>query len=186
MDHQSGPRQLNRRKALALCATISALAVIPGLARAGRTDRRGLTLHNLHTGEKLSTVYWADGAYLPDSLSDIATICRDFRTGEDHPIDRRLLDVAFSLQQMLGTSKPVELISGYRSPKTNAGLASQSSGVARRSLHMQGKALDVRMPGFSCSQVSKAAIALKSGGVGLYSSSNFVHIDTGRVRRWGA
>jgi len=184
LTQKSDFRHINRRKALSLCTTAAALAVVPGFAHAGLADRRALTLHNLHTGEKLSTVYWADGAYLPAPLSAIATLCRDFRTGDDHPIDRRLLDFVYSALQLLETSKPVELISGYRSPKTNAQLASRSSGVARRSLHMQGKALDIRVPGISSARVSRAALAQKSGGVGLYSASNFVHIDTGRVRRW--
>lgn len=133
----------------------------------------------------MSAVYWADGAYLPEPLMEIAEFCRDFRTGDIHPIDRRVLDFVTGIQRLLETSAPVELVSAYRSPRTNAALAARSNGVASRSLHMEGQALDIRLPGISSKRVFDAALALKKGGAGLYSASNFVHVDTGRVRRWG-
>ena len=116
----------------------------------------------------------------------MAKLGRDFRTGEVHPIDCNLLDLVHTLGRVVGGGKPVQLISAYRSPKTNAKLAAKSSGVAKRSLNMQGKAFDIRIPDVSARDIYKAAIALKGGGAGLYARSNFVHVDTGRVRRWVA
>ena len=185
MDSPLNASGISRRNALALCAGASALLASPGFAAAALTDRRALTFHHLHTGEKISRVYWADGRYLAEPLRDITMLCRDFRTGDVHPIDREALDVVFRIQLALETTKPVEIISAYRSPKTNAVLAARSSGVAKRSFHMQGKALDIRIPGISSARVARAAISLDEGGVGLYSRSNFVHVDTGRSRRWG-
>ncbi|MCB1855192.1 MAG: DUF882 domain-containing protein [Halieaceae bacterium] len=147
-------------------------------------SERRLTLHNLHTGERLSQPYWMQGAYLPDSLADINKVLRDHRSGEVYPIDPGLLDLLSALQQNLGPGKGYEVISGYRSPATNAQLRSQSSGVAKRSLHMQGKAIDIRMPGTQLAQLHRAAKSMKAGGVGLYTGSNFIHVDTGRVRYW--
>lgn len=185
MDKPDNTRRIGRRSALILCAGAASVLAAPGVVRAGVADSRRLIFHHLHTGEKLSRVYWADGEYLSGPLEEIAWLCRDFRTGEVHRIDRKTLDMVFRVRQVLETSKPVEIISAYRSPKTNAALAARSSGVARRSFHMQGKAIDIRIPGISSRLVSKAAISLKSGGVGLYSRSDFVHVDTGPRRRWG-
>ena len=184
MTQKSDFRHINRRKALSLCTTAAALAVVPGFAHAGLADRRALTLHNLHTGEKLSTVYWADGAYLPAPLSAIATLCRDFRTGDVKPIDAKLLDLLHALRGKLGTDAPFHVISGYRSPATNAMLSSNSGGVAKKSLHMRGMAIDIRLPGRELSDLRRAARSLQRGGVGYYPRSDFVHVDTGRVRFW--
>ncbi len=155
------------------------------LAATPRDGARRLTLHNLHTGEKLTTAYWEKGCYDPDELQAVAQLCRDFRTGEVHPIDCELLDLVHALGRKLGRTKPIELISAYRSPKTNASLAAKSSGVAKRSMHMQGKAFDIRIPGVSARHIYNAALELKGGGAGLYAKSNFVHVDVGRVRHWG-
>ena len=147
---------------------------------------RELKFDNLHTGEKLNTTYWAEGQYVSASLADINHLLRDFRTGEVHPIDPKLLDLLHLLQQKTGNANPFQIISGYRSPKTNAQLRSASSGVARKSLHMQGRALDIRLPGTPLKELHRLACDARVGGVGLYTGSNFVHIDTGRVRYWGS
>jgi len=178
---------VSRRRFLSLSAGAAAgLIVAPSHATTGlsRHGERSLRFHHLHTGEQLTRTYWADGVYLDDQLADINQLLRDHRTGEIHPIDPQLLDLLHRLQHKTGSRKPFEIISGYRSPKTNASLRKKSSGVAKRSLHMQGKAIDVRIPGTDLSRLRKAALALKGGGVGYYPKSNFLHLDTGRVRHW--
>src|SRR5262249_39264073 len=145
---------------------------------------RSLSFYNLHTAENLRTVYWADGRYIPESLAAIDHHLRDFRTGEVHEIDRRLLDVLYELRRRLETESRFELISGYRSAANNTMLHSQSEGVATHSLHMDGMAADIRLPDRSLADVRKAALAMKTGGVGYYPASQFVHIDVGRVRSW--
>jgi uncharacterized protein YcbK (DUF882 family) len=186
MDKPSGSGVFGRRHALFLCAGAAAFMASPAAARVGVTERRKLTFHHLHTGEKLSRVYWAKGEYLDDALEEISWLCRDFRTGDSRPIDRETLDIVYRVRQVLQTNKPVEIISAYRSPKTNAALAARSPGVARRSFHLQGRAIDIRVPGISSHTVSRAAASLRSGGVGLYSRSDFVHVDNGPWRRWGS
>lgn len=146
---------------------------------------RSLSFNHLHTGEKLKLTYWADGEYLSESLAEINHLLRDFRTGERHKMDPELIDLLHRLQVATGNHRAFEIISGYRSPKTNAMLRSSSSGVAKKSLHMLGQAIDVRLPGTDLKHLHKAALEAKSGGVGLYTGSNFVHLDTGRVRNWG-
>lgn len=166
---------------------ISALASVfarPAIAVPRGDDRRRLSFHNLHTGESLDAVYWADGSYVPDVLRRIDTVLRDFRTGDVHPIDRRLLDLLVRLRQKLGTTESVHVISGYRSPNTNAMLRAHSEGVASHSLHMDGMAIDLRVPGRALRDVRAAALDLGGGGVGYYPASDFVHVDVGRVRHW--
>jgi uncharacterized protein YcbK (DUF882 family) len=143
-----------------------------------------LAFDNLHTGEKLKTVYWRDGEYLPEAMRHIDWLLRDFRAEEIHPIDPRLLDLLAALHARLASRRPFEVISGYRSPATNAMLARLSGGVAQNSLHMQGMAIDIRVPGRDLRCVRAAALSLRCGGVGYYPSSDFVHLDTGRVRSW--
>ncbi len=145
---------------------------------------RSLSLYNLHTGENLETVYWSRGRYISEALVDINFILRDHRTGEIESIDKRLLDLLYTIGKRLGTQNPFKIISGYRSPSTNSLLRKRSSGVAKGSLHQQGKAVDIRLPGCELSSLRNAAIALKGGGVGYYPHSNFVHVDVGRVRYW--
>ncbi|HVM81427.1 MAG TPA: DUF882 domain-containing protein [Stellaceae bacterium] len=168
---------------LGISALASALAR-PAIAVPRSDDRRRLSFHNLHTGESLDAVYWAGGDYVPDALKRIDTVLRDFRTGDVHPIDRRLLDLLVRLRQKLGTGEPVQVISGYRSPRTNAMLHAHSEGVASHSLHMDGMAIDIRVPGRALRDVRAAALDLAGGGVGYYPASDFVHVDVGRVRRW--
>ena len=147
-------------------------------------DERSLSFYNLHTSESLKTTYWQRGEYLRPSLTDINRVLRDHRTNEKHEIDPRLLDLLCDLRLRLDTREPLQIISGYRSPATNALLHSQSSGVAQRSLHMDGKAVDIRIPGRALSLLRKTALSMKAGGVGYYPSSDFVHVDIGRVRSW--
>lgn len=168
-------------RTIAMAAPALALPV-PGLA-APRASRR-LRFDHLHTGEKLDVEYMTAGAYVPDALSSIDTLLRDFRTGQQHRIDPALLDLLHALTGATGTSRPFEVISGYRSPKTNAQLRSRSHGVASASLHMQGMAIDIRLGDVELGRLRDAARALKRGGVGYYQASDFVHVDTGRVRTW--
>lgn len=149
-------------------------------------DVRTLSFNNLHTGERLSLDYWTGGAYVPDSLAAINHVLRDFRTGEVHAIEPRLLDLLAMLRAKLETDAPVEVISGYRSPKTNATLRGEGghSGVAAHSLHMQGMAIDIRIADRGLDVLHRTALAMKVGGVGYYPQSDFVHVDVGRVRSW--
>lgn len=155
-------------------------------ARSFVKSGRTLDITNAHTGEKFQDVFWENGKYNTEAFQQIKKVFRDHRANETFPIDPRLLDVMYVLQQRAGNTKNgYTLFSGYRSPKTNAKLSKQSSGVAKKSLHMLGQAVDIKLPGTNLSQLKKDAVALKSGGVGYYPSSGFVHLDTGRVRSWG-
>lgn len=151
---------------------------------APRSPERTLSFHNLHTGENLRTVYWQDGDYVPEALADIDHILRDHRTDDTVAIDLGLLNLVYALQQTLDTDEPFHIISGYRSPKTNAMLRRQSEGVAKKSFHMQGRAIDIRVPKRRTKAVQQAALKLSRGGVGYYPRSDFVHVDTGHIRRW--
>jgi uncharacterized protein YcbK (DUF882 family) len=184
-DHYPGHRALSRRHFLGLCAGgASGLVLRPAWASIQAPGPRGLSFRNLHTGEKLSLTYWEDGGYVKDALTAVNRVLRDHRTGEVHRIDPGLLDLLYRIRTRLDTDRPFEVISGYRSPKTNEMLRKASSGVAKRSLHTQGKAIDVRVPGRELRQLHRVALSLKGGGVGLYTKSSFVHVDTGRVRSW--
>lgn len=174
-----------RRAVLRLgIAGLAGLVSSPALAALGTPPARTLSLHNLHTGETIRTTFWADGAFQPAALRDIDFVLRDFRTGDVTEIDRELLVMLHDLARLTDSKTPFEVISGYRSPKTNAALANSSTGVAKKSLHMQGMAIDVRLPGLRLRHLRDAAKELKAGGVGYYPKSNFVHLDTGRVRYW--
>ncbi len=167
-------------------ATLTGFASRPAFADvAGSVEaERSLSFYNTHTAETLKTVYWAQGQYFPEALAEIDFILRDFRSGDVKPIAPRLLDLAHELRRTLNSSEPIQVISGYRSPATNAMLAAHGGGVASHSLHLLGEALDLRLPGRDLKEVHRAALALARGGVGYYPRSNFVHIDIGRVRRW--
>jgi uncharacterized protein YcbK (DUF882 family) len=143
-----------------------------------------LSFENMHTGERLSAAYWSDGQYVEDELVLIHRILRDHRTGEIHTIDCQLLDLLHHLRVSLETDQPFQVISGYRSPATNEMLTRASEGVAHKSLHMLGAAIDLRVPGRSLVQVRDTALRIRGGGVGFYPQSNFVHVDVGRVRSW--
>lgn len=178
---------LNRRQFLVCgaAATASAtLAASPAEAAIHTRVERSVALHNTHTGESLKTVYWSAGHYEPGALRQINRILRDHYSGTIHQMDPRMIDLLFALQHRLGTKKPFEIVSGYRSPATNAMLAAMSDGVAQHSLHMEGKAVDIRLEGLSVRHLGRAARALRMGGVGQYPDSNFVHVDVGHVRYW--
>ncbi len=145
---------------------------------------RRISFRNSHTGEIFSGVYRVGDKYLPDAFDRINVVLRDFRSNELFPIDPRVIDIIYNVHQMTRQSEPYEVLSGYRCPKTNKSLRSQSEGVAKNSLHMTGQAIDLRLPGFETKEIRNLAIALKAGGVGYYSKSNFVHMDSGDVRTW--
>lgn len=137
-----------------------------------------------HTGERLSTVYFEGGQYVSSELNLISRLLRDFRTGDVHPIEPGVLDILADLRALTGRDEAFEVISGYRSPKTNADLHRRSNGVAEHSLHMEGRAIDVRLPGVPTDKLHQLALGMNRGGVGFYPSSDFVHLDNGRVRHW--
>lgn len=174
-----------RRRILGLAAMAAASFVMaPAIAQVQPRGERVLTFENLHTGEKLKTTYWANGTYIKDNLADINHILRDFRTNDVMPIDPKLLNLLYALKLKVNSNKPFGIISGYRSPATNTRLNANSSGVATRSLHLEGKAIDIRVPGQNLAGLHQAALALRGGGVGYYPGSGFIHMDTGRVRFW--
>ena len=181
-----------RRSFLGVGAAAAAAALTPALAAAATREAAGrpervLSFFNIHTGERLTTAYCCGGAYQPEALQQINALLRDFRANEIKPIDPALLDLLHELHGTLGVDQPFHVISGYRSPQTNAMLRARGgadSGVASGSLHMVGKAIDIRVPGVALEQLRSSARALNLGGVGFYPSSNFVHVDTGRVRFW--
>jgi uncharacterized protein YcbK (DUF882 family) len=180
---------LSRRRFVRLGLFASAACLLPHPALAAiwrRVDPRArkLSFYNLHTGETLTTVYWADGEYVAGALGQINYILRDFRRNEVKSIDARLLDLLYALRLNLDTNAAFHVISGYRSPLTNAMLRSESEGVAAHSLHLKGQAIDLRVPGIELPVVRGAALALRGGGVGYYPRSDFVHVDVGRIRTW--
>ena len=171
-------------KTTAAAATILApVTVLAKTAPVARGERR-LKFYNLHTGEHLRATYWVDGVYVPDEMTAINRILRDFRTGDIQRMDPHLMDLLFALQHKVDKRGTFHVISGYRSPKTNARLHRASNGVATRSLHMRGKAIDIRLPGVELGHLRQAALKLHAGGVGYYPNSNFIHVDTGRPRFW--
>ncbi|HEX3700461.1 MAG TPA: DUF882 domain-containing protein [Phenylobacterium sp.] len=166
-------------------SSLAAPAALRGPALgAGLDGVRRVALHNLHTGDKFDEVYWEKGAYVPDALAAAQHALRDWRNGEEHFMDPKLFDVLHGVSQKLGTAQPFQIISGYRSPKTNAMLHARSEGVASHSQHMLGKASDIRVQGVELTHLHNAALSLKAGGVGFYPVSNFVHVDVARVRTW--
>jgi len=146
-------------------------------------NKQPMFFYHTHTGERFKINY-TDQGYKPSILHKLNNFLRDFRTGDIHPIDPELLDILHIIRQKSGSRGGIEIISGYRSPKTNRMLHSRSNGVAKKSLHMKGKALDIRMTDLSTRKVRDIAISLERGGVGYYAKSDFVHIDTGRFRVW--
>ena len=176
---------VSRRDFLRLGTGVAAGLLCPAaLASMRAQPERSLAFYNTHTGESSLTVYWAAGEYLEDGLREINTVLRDHRADETYPIDRNLLDLLTALQAEVGCRNAFHVISGYRSPATNASLRGKSSGVARRSYHMQGKAIDIRLPGCVLADLHRAALDLKAGGVGSYAAADFIHVDVGAVRRW--
>ena len=182
-----------RRAFLGFGAAAAAAALLPGrsdaatVKTAAKLPTRALSFLHTHTGERLEVEYCCGGKYQPDALKAIDRLLRDFRANEIKPIDPKLLDLLHELGGTLETDRPFHVISGYRAPKTNAMLQARGgahSGVASGSLHQVGKAIDIRLPGVKLDHLRGAARSLHLGGVGYYPSSNFVHVDTGRVRYW--
>jgi uncharacterized protein YcbK (DUF882 family) len=186
MDQPRNPgAPLTRRSFVIGVAAATALLARPSLAATLRSPKiRALDLEIIQTGERLRTVYWSDGYYVGGALQEINVLLRDHRTGEMTKIDPRLLDLMFRLKARLETSQPFEIFSGYRSPQTNALLARKNRRVAKHSLHMEGKAVDLRVPGIRVRALRNAALKLRGGGVGYYPQSQFIHIDVGPVRSW--
>lgn len=176
---------LNRRvfvkNTLQLCAGIAFSH--PLLAFADQSSSRPLSFYHTHTGKRFK-LNFNDIATDSAGLREVNSFLRDFRTGEVHVIDPDLFRILFSIQELSDHQGDIQIISGYRSPKTNKQLQTKGRGVAKKSLHMKGKALDVRFTGVKTSELRDLAISLKRGGVGYYPKSDFIHIDTGRVRSW--
>ena len=175
---------LNRRLLLGLGAAALTMGGRAFAETPVAIEPRSVSFHNLHTGESLEAVYWDQGRYVPDALAAVNRVLRDYRTGDEHMMDPRLLDLLTAVHGKVEAKAPFQVISGYRSPKTNAMLHERSNGVASGSLHMQGLAIDVRVEGVQLDHLHNAALDLGLGGVGFYPTSNFVHMDVGRVRRW--
>ena len=177
----------SRRRFLSLVGVASSFIAAPAIAHTAKLSQaeRRLSFYHLHTGESLDAVYWADGGYLTESLADIDHILRDFRSGEATRIDRKLLDLLHAVSRKVEANEPFQIISGYRSPATNDMLRKKGrGGVAKRSYHMRGMAIDVRLEDRGLLDLHKAALAVRRGGVGLYRNSGFIHVDVGPVRRW--
>lgn len=143
-----------------------------------------ISFRNQHTGETFSGTYRVGSKYLPEAFEQINVVLRDFRTSDIFPIDPRVIDILYMIRKKAGRQGPFEILSGYRSPKTNAMLSRVSTGVAKNSLHLTGQAIDLRLPGYSTRKIRDVARGLRAGGVGYYPKSNFVHVDTGKVRHW--
>jgi uncharacterized protein YcbK (DUF882 family) len=185
-----GP-DLGRRRFLILgaaaataAATTTLLPMEAAEAAARALPPRRLSFLNLHTGERLTAEYFVKGKYQRDALRAIDNILRDHRTDERHPIDPQLLDLIHAVHGRLGRKDPLHVISGYRSPATNAMLNATGDGVAQKSFHMRGMAIDIRMPGVDTRRIYRAALQMRRGGVGYYRQSDFVHVDVGPVRTW--
>ena len=178
------------RRALLGIFAATTITAAPRMSKAfafnrGAGDIRRLKMYSGRTGERLDAIYWVDGDYIPEVLAEVDQFFRDWRIDRSHRIDTRTLDILAATHNILDVSEPYMLLSGYRSPETNAMLRRRSSGVARNSRHMVGQAADIRLDNRSVSQVARAALACNAGGVGRYSRSNFTHVDCGPVRTWG-
>ncbi len=174
---------MSRRAFLLAAASAAATLALPDLGMAGKKRIMPLRFYHTHTGERM-VVDYRPGSYGGSVRQALEHFLRDFRTGEVHPLDGRLFDSLCAIQKNCGKPAPFEIISGYRSPKTNAGLRRKSSGVASKSLHMQGRAIDIRVAGLSTKKLRDIALDVHEGGVGYYPQSQFIHIDTGRKRSW--
>ncbi|MDH3209080.1 MAG: DUF882 domain-containing protein [Burkholderiaceae bacterium] len=180
----SSGRSISRRSLVTALAVAAPFIATPRRTWALPSATRALRLSHLHTGEQLTVEYFSGGAYVPDAMSAINRLLRDFRTGEVFTIDAQLLDLLAGLAELTGTTQPYQVISGYRSPSTNQTLRKRSKGVAVGSLHLKGRAIDIRLADVALDRLREAACTLRCGGVGYYPGSDFVHVDTGRVRTW--
>lgn len=184
-------RAFLRLSSVAALSTASSFAipafakvVSPAVLGTKETNCRTLVVSCLRSGEKLTSDYWIDGNYIPGELARLNKILRDVRSDEVHPIDPKVLDLLHVLGDAVDARSGLDIICGYRSPSTNELLRKRSSAVAEHSLHMKGQAIDLHVPGRPLDRVHEAALSLRLGGVGYYPGSNFIHVDTGRVRRW--
>jgi uncharacterized protein YcbK (DUF882 family) len=179
---------ISRRRMLMATGALAGAAALWARSSIGAADHdlkaRRIALVNLHTGERLETEYFRDDAYVPEALAAIDVLLRDFRSGEKHAMDPKLMDYLVDVAAQVGAPPEYSVISGYRSPETNERLHERSSGVSQHSLHMRGCAIDVRMTGVDCAALAARAQDLMRGGVGYYRASNFVHLDTGAFRTW--
>lgn len=180
--------QITRRGLLGAFAATT-VAAAPSYANAfgllrGAGDFRAIHMHSGRTGETVNTVYWIEGEYIPEAVQEISSFMRDWRTGNVKPIDTRTIDIMAAAHRKMDTTEAYLLLSGYRSPQTNAMLRDRSRGVARNSLHMQGQAADLRLKSRNVTQMANAASSCNAGGVGRYYGSNFVHMDCGPIRSW--
>ncbi len=166
-----------------LLASVPIIAA-PRRLLADSASVRALRFAHTHTGERLVVEYFRGGTYVPNALATVNHFLRDFRTGDVHEIDPELLDLLHGLATITETSRPFDVISGYRSPATNEMLRHRSEGVAAGSLHMKGQAIDIRLGDVALAHLRQAALETGRGGVGYYPASDFVHVDTGRVRKW--
>ena len=181
---------VTRRALLGGLTTLTAMAAVPAFASApallkGTGDFRSLSMVNDKTGEWLKTVYWVEGEYIPDALEAVNHILRDWREDLVYKMDPRAIDILSATQHLLDCNEPFEVVSGYRTRKTNAMLRRRSRAVAANSYHIKGMAVDISMKTRSVRQISRAGLSLGAGGVGRYSRSQFVHLDSGPVRKWG-
>ena len=175
---------ISRRRVLAGGLAGTAALCSGVLFASESSSPKRIALLNLHTDERLDVEYFRDGAYLPEAMARIEGLLKDFRNGEKHAIDPKLMDYLVDVAAQVGKPAAFSVISGYRSPETNERLHERSSGVSQHSLHMQGRAIDVRLNGVDCKDLAVRAEELKQGGVGYYRASNFVHLDTGAFRTW--
>lgn len=178
------PGSGSRRRVLTALLGVAATPLLMRLAAAATATDRWLELVNTHTAESVTATFRNAEGLVADALLRLQHVLRDHRTGEQHAMDALLYDQLADLAAAAGVEPRYEIISGYRSPATNAVLHERSSGVSSKSLHMEGRAIDVRLRGVDCARLSELALAMGRGGVGYYASSRFVHLDTGRVRRW--
>jgi uncharacterized protein YcbK (DUF882 family) len=183
---------MNQRRSFFKSSALLASALsVPALARAAPAPKladlpheRSLHLYNTHTGESLKSVFWAEGKFIPEAMNDINKLLRDHRNNKIAPIDPKLLFLLDQVASQVGAKQGVHIISGYRSPESNRMLNANTTGVAKHSMHLDGKAIDVRIPGRDLAVLHKAALHAGGGGVGYYPDSQFVHMDTGRLRHW--
>lgn len=187
MPRMNGAGKLGRRHFLSILGSSGLIVANPSIVRAQTIGNvRCLSMRNLHTGERLSADFQVDGEFETGALEEFNHLLRDWRTDDVSPIDPGLLTFLSDVTDLVGSGEEIGIISGYRSPKTNQMLKAKGGGVAKKSLHMQGRAIDVRIAGRTPAQVRDAAISLQRGGVGIYSKSDFVHLDTGKARSWGS
>lgn len=182
---EAGTLDRSRRRLVGAIAAVLAAPALVLARRAGAAPiARRLAFEHTHTGERLALTYAVGDAYLPQALATLRRFLRDFRSGETHAIDPALLDQLHRLATLTASGAPFQVISAYRSPATNRRLRERSQGVAAQSLHLTGQAIDIRLADVALGDLRDAALSLRAGGVGYYPASDFVHVDTGRVRRW--